>query len=75
VPIYEFRYFIPAPGGLAREEATLGSDEVARAKAARELLRMPGRLGVEVWVDNRLVWRRLRGDARKTGSSPSPTPS
>ncbi len=58
---YEFRYFIPTPGSAAREEATLSSDEAARAKAARELLRMPGRLGVEVWSDNRLVWRRLRG--------------
>jgi hypothetical protein len=26
-----------------------------------------------VWAENRLVWRRLRGDARETGSSPSPT--
>lgn len=74
MPIYEFRYFIPAPGDPAREEATLGSDEAARAKAARELLRMPGRLGVEVWVENRLVWRRLRGDATATGSSQGQPP-
>lgn len=61
MPTYEFRYVIPSPGVPAREKATLESDEAARARAARELLRMPGRLGVEVWMEDRLVWRRLRG--------------
>jgi hypothetical protein len=61
VPTYEFRYFIPSPGRPALETETLGSDEAARAKAGRELLRMPGRLGVEVWRHDRLVWRRWRG--------------
>ena len=61
MPRYAFHYFIPAPGSAAREEATLDSDEAARARAASELLRMPGRSGVEVWEDGRLVWRRLRG--------------
>lgn len=61
MPTYEFRYLIPSPGGPAHEKATLDTDEAARAKGARELLRMPGRLGVEVWAEDRLVWRRMRG--------------
>ena len=70
MPLYEFRYFIPASEAPACERADLASDEAARARAASELLRMPARLAVEVWSDDRLIWRRLRGPPPGGFSSP-----
>jgi hypothetical protein len=58
---YEFRYFIASGDRPVSEEAVLSGDREAVARAAGELLRMPGRQGVEVWAAGRLVYARRRG--------------
>jgi hypothetical protein len=68
MPRYELRYFIPGLERPVCESVRLDSEDAARARAASELLRAPDRLVVEVWRDERLVWRRSRG----RGEAPGP---
>lgn len=58
--VYDFLYFFRGSAEPARERRAAPADGVARAHAAGELLRMPSRLGVEVWCGGRLIWRRSR---------------
>lgn len=58
--VYEFLYFFRGSAEPARETRVAPADGAARAHAARELLRMPSRVGVEVRCGDRLIWRRGR---------------
>lgn len=57
---YDFRYFMASPDDPVGERLTMHSDGEARARAAAELLRFPGRRGVDVWTDGRLVYTHRR---------------
>ena len=57
---YEFRYFIASSDEPVGERIVLQSDGAARARAAAELLRLPGRRGVDVWSNGRLVYTHRR---------------
>ena len=57
---YEFLYFFRGSSQPARERWSGPADGAARARAAGELLRMPSRLGVEVWCGERLIYLRSR---------------
>lgn len=58
--VYEFIYFFRGSPQPARERRSCTADAEARVRAAEELLRMPSRVGVEVWCSGRLVYNRSR---------------
>lgn len=57
---YRFHYFLASSDAPVSEEAVLSDDRQAVSRAAGELLRMPGRRGVDVWDGERLVYSRRR---------------
>jgi len=58
--VYVFLYFFRGSSEPACERRTCPADGAARIRAAEELLRMPSRVGVEVWCSGRLVYNRSR---------------
>lgn len=58
--VYEFLFFFRGSSQPACERRICPEDAAARVRAAEELLRMPSRVGVEVWCAGRLVYNRSR---------------
>jgi len=57
---YVFHYFLAGSFEPVAEERLLATDAEARVRAASELLQMPARAGVDVWLGGRLVYSRRR---------------
>lgn len=63
---YDFRFFVAGSPERVQEVHIFDNDQQATCRAASELLQMPGRIAVEVWSGEGLVY------ARRRGSQPSP---
>lgn len=58
--VYEYLYFFRGSAEPVCERRACEADGSARARAAEDLLRMPSRVGVEVWCAGRLIYARSR---------------